>query len=637
MPEYLAPGVFVEETSFRQKTIEGVSTSTTGFVGACRFGPVAGESELLTSFADFERVYGGIDPLRFADLGSASDNYLAHAVRAYFEEGGRRLYVSRVYHTSDGADGIAHWEPADSPPDFQLRARHPGAAGNFRVTFVFRVGDNGWGQDPVDPAEPDGATYPVLRGIGRFDTVLARSAGGSPATATLYWVDQYFDTTLNRLRYRLRNDDPDQDPPTGAVALDSVDDVRRITVSVLVGPLGRFGTEQGWEGLALHPQHARSLTRVFAVEPLERATALYVPLVFDTDLENGAAIATALMGLANLAGGASPAETVLDALLTGLDASEARRSFRVELADGADGDQPDSGDYEGQSGDDDGRRSGLRAFEDVEDISIVAAPGSSFDYSDIGGTDHAEAIARRMVTHCERMRYRVAVLDTRNAQILSDVRDYRSRFDSTRAAVYYPWVRTYDPFSEQQIVVPPSGSVAGIYARNDIERGVHKAPANEVIRLADGLEFVLNTAQQEVLNPLGINCLRFFEGRGYRLWGARTASSDPEWKYLNVRRYFAFLERSIERGTQWAVFENNGDALWANVRRTIEDFLYNEWRQSHLLGTKPDQAYFVRCDRTTMTQNDLDNGRLVCLIGVAPLRPAEFVIFRIGQKTADSR
>jgi phage tail sheath protein FI len=186
------------------------------------------------------------------------------------------------------------------------------------------------------------------------------------------------------------------------------------------------------------------------------------------------------------------------------------------------------------------------------------------------------------------------------------------------------------------MISPPSGFVAGIYARNDIQQGVHKSPANEVIRQALGFETLVNRAQQEVLNPKGINCLRFFEGRGYRVWGARTLTSDPEWKYLNVRRYFAFLERSIELGTQWAVFENNGPTLWRNVRTTISDFLFNEWSSDHLLGTRPDEAFFVRCDRTTMTQNDLDNGRLVCLIGVAPLRPAEFVIFRIGQKTADA-
>ncbi len=638
MPEYLAPGVFVEETSFRQKTIEGVSTSTTGFVGPTRYGPVSGEPELLTSFGDFERIYGGIDQLRFEDIGANTHNYLAHAVRAYFEEGGRRLYVSRVYAEVTAGQGVAAWEPDTSPAEFEIRARHPGQAGNVSLTCIFKVGDDGLGTVPIDPADPEGATIPVLRGIGRHDVVLATPLGGSPASAVLYWVDQYFDTTLNRIIHRLRNDDPDQDPPVAPVALSQVDSVRRLTVSVIVGPMGRFSSEQPWEDLALHPAHPRSLSRVFPALAPDKATELNVPIIFDhRDLAHGAELATALMGLANLASNGSPAESVLDALLDDTGASQARRSFTIRLTGGDDGDQPTAPDYEGDDGGTDGRRSGLRAFEDVEDISIVAAPGASFDYGDVGGTDHSEAISRRLVTHCERMRYRVAVLDAVNGQILGEVRELRSRFDSTRAAFYYPWIRTQDPVTEQAILVPPSGSVAGIYARNDTERGVHKAPANEVIRMADGLEFVLNTPQQEVLNPLGINCLRFFEGRGYRLWGARTASSDPEWKYLNVRRYFAFLERSIERGTQWAVFENNGDVLWANVRRTIEDFLFNEWRQNHLLGTTPEQAYFVRCDRSTMTQNDLDNGRLVCLIGVAPLRPAEFVIFRIGQKTADSR
>ena len=176
--------------------------------------------------------------------------------------------------------------------------------------------------------------------------------------------------------------------------------------------------------------------------------------------------------------------------------------------------------------------------------------------------------------------------------------------------------------------------MAGIYARNDTEHAVFKSPANEVVRLAIDFEQRINKAQQDVLNPQGVNCFRYFPGHGFLLWGARTISDDPEWKYVSVRRYFAYLEHSIDRGTQWVVFENNGPQLWDNVRRTVEDFLFNEWKMGALLGDKPDQAYFVRCDRSTMTQNDLDNGRLVCLIGVAVVKPAEFVIFRIGQWTA---
>src|SRR5262249_33686149 len=164
-----------------------------------------------------------------------------------------------------------------------------------------------------------------------------------------------------------------------------------------------------------------------------------------------------------------------------------------------------------------------------------------------------------------------------------------------------------------------------------------RGTAEERVTLAIGLERLLKKATQGVSTPGGINAFRFFEGRGYRLWGARTISSDPEWKYVNLRRYFAYLEHSIDKGTQWAVFEPNGELLWANVRRSIEDFLLNEFQMGALLGDKPEKAYFVRCDRSTMTQNDLDNGRLVALIGVAALRPAEFVIFRIGQWTADHK
>jgi phage tail sheath protein FI len=198
-------------------------------------------------------------------------------------------------------------------------------------------------------------------------------------------------------------------------------------------------------------------------------------------------------------------------------------------------------------------------------------------------------------------------------------------------------VAATDPTQPALIDVPPSGAVCGIYARSDVQRGVWKAPANETVTGALALQRDVRFGEQEVLNPLGINCVRALPGRGIRVWGARTISSDPEWMYVNIRRYFLYLEASIDRGTQWAVFEPNGEALWANVRTAVSDFLYNEWVSGALLGGTPKEAFFVRCDRTTMTQNDLDNGRLICLIGVAAIKPAEFVILRIGQKTADAR
>jgi len=312
--------------------------------------------------------------------------------------------------------------------------------------------------------------------------------------------------------------------------------------------------------------------------------------------------------------------------------AEGRR--RLTLAGGTDGSSPIAG-AETTPGT---YAAALALLSGQEDVSIVAAPGSSA-YAD------GVAIQNALIGHAERRRaYRIAVLDSAPAQTPGQMREARGRIDSKYAALYYPWVVVSNPLARpgrddipREILLPPSGFVAGIYARNDTQRGVHKAPANEVVTGALRFEVDVNFAQQELLNPLGVNCLRYLSGRGLRLWGARLASSDPEWKYVSDRRYFNYLESSIDRGTQWAVFEPNGERLWANVRQTISDFLYNEWRGGALLGSSVEEAFFVRCDRSTMTQNDLDNGRLVCLIGVAILKPAEFVIFRIGQKTADAR
>ena len=210
--------------------------------------------------------------------------------------------------------------------------------------------------------------------------------------------------------------------------------------------------------------------------------------------------------------------------------------------------------------------------------------------------------------------------------------------DTLYAAYYYPWIGIYDPSMNGERLIPPTGQVVGICARTDIERGVHKAPANEVVRGATRLEFAVPKALQDILNPRNVNCIRDFrsDGRGIRLWGARTMSSDAMWKYVNVRRLFIFIEESIDEGVQWAVFEPNADPLWAAVRQTIVDFLTRVWKSGALMGLTQDEAFFVKCDRTTMTQDDIDNGRLICYIGIAPVKPAEFVIFRISQKTAEA-
>ncbi|MGL4790221.1 MAG: phage tail sheath family protein, partial [Anaerotignaceae bacterium] len=217
-----------------------------------------------------------------------------------------------------------------------------------------------------------------------------------------------------------------------------------------------------------------------------------------------------------------------------------------------------------------------------------------------------------------------------------DVMDYRNFFDSEYAAMYHPWVKVLDPLTKNTTAIPPSGSIAGVYARTDSTRGVHKAPANEIVSACVGLDCNYTAGEQDILNPKGVNLIRSFPGQGIRVWGARTVSSNSLWRYVNVRRLFIFIEESIRVSTNWVVFEPNDQILWLRVRRTIELFLTDLWRAGALSGGTAEDAFFVDIGANTMTQGDIDNGRLICVIGIAPVKPAEFVIFRITQKTSGS-
>ena len=291
------------------------------------------------------------------------------------------------------------------------------------------------------------------------------------------------------------------------------------------------------------------------------------------------------------------------------------------LAGGDDGGTIDAADYTRTDTDTPGSRRGLTAFREIDEISIVYVPNAN----------SLTGLAGFIMEHCETLKDRFAIIDAQSGQSTISAIDPRSTRPSKYAAFYYPWIKVYDPLTKLNKLVPPGGHMAGIYARSDTERGVHKAPANEVVRGATLLEFTITKGEQDILNPRGVNCIRAFPGRGIRIWGARTLSSDALWKYINVRRLFIFLEESIEEGTQWVVFEPNDEKLWARVRQTITQFLTRVWKDGALMGTTPEEAFFVKCDRTTMTQDDIDNGRLIVLIGVAPVKPAEFVIFRIAQ------
>ncbi len=267
-----------------------------------------------------------------------------------------------------------------------------------------------------------------------------------------------------------------------------------------------------------------------------------------------------------------------------------------------------------------GQRTGLKCFDEVDEIALVCAPGQT-----------SPAVQDAILTHCEARKDRFAILDGPET-ISGGVDRLPKPRDSKYGAYYFPWIQVYDP-DKGNIFVPPSGHIAGVYSRVDSERGVHKAPANEIVRGALGLKYNISKGEQDLLNPKGINAIRFLNG-AIRIWGARTLSTDPSWKYINVRRLFIMVESSIERATQWVVFEPNDHRLWKRVTRTISSFLTLLWRNGALMGTSPEQAFFVKCDEETNPPEVVDAGQLVVEIGLAPVKPAEFVIFRIGQMAA---
>ena len=281
-------------------------------------------------------------------------------------------------------------------------------------------------------------------------------------------------------------------------------------------------------------------------------------------------------------------------------------------------------------------RTGVEGLEVADDVTMVCVPDlmALFEKKVIGEEGLIGA-QKAILGHCENMKDRVAILDCPPGLSPQEIKEWRmdkAGFDSKYGALYYPWIRVANPLGNgESIKIPPCGHIAGIYARSDSERGVHKAPANEVVRGALGLETQITKGEQDTLNPQNINCIRAFPGRGIRIWGARTITSDPLWRYINVRRLFNYIEKSIERGTQWIVFEPNDPDLWARIRRDITAFLSNVWRTGALFGPTPAQAFYVKCDDETNPPSVRDLGQVIIEIGLAPVKPAEFVIFRISQ------
>ena len=542
MPEYLSPGVYVEEVDRGPKPIEGVGTAMAAFVGftekAEMVREVDGEMvvenllnrpQLVTNWTQFVERFGGF----------VAGVRMPQAVYGYFTNGGSRCYVTSV-RTFPKAE--ATLMNSQGKPALSVRAKQAGVEGmKLRVRVADLVLPASSSKKAGDKAEDGEETE-------------APSSGGDNYSFSVF-VEK-------------------ESPSGGWKPVETVQDVRMQTVMADAGKQ---------VALAYKNNKMPKFVEFVVLENSSLAKAMpreqEMPLVIDKNL---------------------------------LEAPVAS-DFRGDVSE----------------------RKGVEGLEVLDDVTMVVVPdlmttmpGEKLDL------DMVKAVQGMMIAHCERLGDRVAILDSPPDLTPQEIKKWRmdtAGFDSSYAALYYPWIKIMDPATDSMVNMPPSGHVAGLWARNDNTRGVHKAPANEVLQGAVGLVYQTTKGEQDTLNPIGVNCIRSFPGRGIRVWGARTLASDPAWKYINVRRLFNYVEKSIENGTQWVVFEPNNRKLWARVNRDVSAFMRIVWRDGALFGSSPGEAFYVKVDDELNPPESRDLGRLIIEIGMCPVKPAEFVIFRISQ------
>jgi len=740
MPEYLSPGVYVEEIDAGPKPIAPVATSTAGAVGVTQRGPTT--PTLVTNYGDFVRQFGG--PLPIADAAAQAKwanwgHYwqAAESIKAFFDEGGARVYFQRVVPSvalaskADFNGGLyaglrqdvepAHAEiqlthvtgiSAGTSLAFVSEAGSPiGAAATAAsvdyeertVTFAAPLGisarrgldlvtimavDNAavltatasskgeWGDDISVQIMPTIGARKTLGATptsgGRVTTQTTAAAAAADTDITVTEVPGSLDAASPATPFSIKVNG-------GAPIVVSAVAVAGGEATLTVPPLDA-ALPQNSAVIVLRPANVNDVITVVG------ADRLYPDAIVQLEGAAGAEVLTVLsVAGSQVTLSAAPANAYLEDESVSLVEAEVKVRYRpaagneetesfaglrltntpdpasliagvnlqsqlIRLTAGADYDGLDLQAFPavktgGGAPLDDGadaldslapadfigvnlgpgQRTGIQALEEIDQVAICIVPGM-WDVD----------IRSELIVHCETLAERFAILDPPPNLSVQAIEAFRSPIDTKYAALYYPWVENRDPRPGGTVQqAPPSGFMAGIYARTDVARGVHKAPANEVIRSIRGFAQTITKREQDILNPQNINVLRAFPGRGNRVWGARVLTSDAAWKYVPVRRLFLMIEESIDEGTQWVVFEPNDEPLWARVRQSVTRFLITQWRLGALQGVTAGEAFFVACDRSTMTQDDIDNGLLICEVGIAPVKPAEFVIFRIQQKTLE--
>jgi hypothetical protein len=591
--EFRTPDVYFERVPNapgRSQRLEKVKIDRAGFLGFAPRGPV-GTPVRIQSWAAFEDIFGGFAP----------DCFLPQSVFGFFANGGEVAYVCRIARL-EGEDAAtparARLRDVYGRPTLEVVARDPGTWGNkLRIRAAqaskpprtslranLAPGMTEAHVDVVKGFEP-GAVVKITDGDKTEFAVL-----GSVDRKKLIWKDHELKHAYDRERTT----------------------IEAVEVQLQISSKDAFEIH---DNLALVPGHPRDLVaRVNEASRLVRVSNL----------------ASLTPPPYNL-----PASELEEALAGGKDGSGAARPEDFLGWDRGPAD-----------------RGGLMAFDDVEELGLLLAPDLSTLVTKrvapppgsvkvapeklvVRDEREIEHVQKAMVAFCERKMTCFAILDTPPGLDPDQALEWRSHFDTKYAAVYYPWLKVLDPQSRGTRLVPPSGHVAGLYSRMDQEQGVHKAPANEILNDVIGLERDVTKDTTDQLAPEGVNCIRALRGRGIRVWGARTLSSETQWQHVNVRRVFIMVERSISEGTDWAVFETNDWHLWKSVQREVSRFLTGIWKEGMLRGNVPDEAYWVRCDETTNPPEERDAGKFICDIGIAAVRPAEFIVFRIGQRTQD--
>ena len=550
----------MEEYDNSPRSIEGVGTSTAGFIGLAEKGPVIGAPVFVPNFKSFTQQFGGF----LSEFAYGEYRYLANSVEQFFANGGTRCFVMRVAPK----DAVAS---SAEKGLLTVTAKNPGAWGDkVQVTL------NTVKKQKLQLLEKTETGYKAKNIDGFREGDIVEFEGTYTTIKTI--MDRVVTFT---------DELPDE-------AVDDAIIPKSLLYLVTFDLSVRYGDEaESYQDLSFNIGSPRYIGSRLAgselidvnVKPMEEA--------------------------------GNPVEEIL---------GEGVESGAFFLEGGSDGSvsKINAGTFIGEDGGP-GKRTGLQSFIENNNVSMLAIPGIT-----------TPEVIVSLVGHCENLKSRFAVIDMPAEMYkTSDLIGYRGMIDSTYAAMYHPWIEVFDRSSNKSDYIPPSGAVMGIYSRTDQTRGVHKAPANEVV-FCTGLKTNYTKDEQDMLNPEGINLIRALPGQGIRVWGARTASSNNAFKYVNVRRLFIYVEESIKANTNWVVFEPNDATLWHRVELSITGFLDGLWRNGMLAGDSPANSYFVEIGPSTMSKDDITNGRLICNIGIAPSRPAEFVIFRVTQFTAEA-